>query len=176
MATSLSLHPDWMGSKHDNDVGMLHRFKVQVGQYNLGGWQTVKGLEVKFDTEKVDQAGFNTYQVQLLKQPVWTDITLGRVVLNNEWKQTYEYLANALGNPQQAFGDLRPPSAMMLTIQIDSAWGERVRTLHFMNARARWWKGPDLSATTTQNVAIEQITFVHEGFFPDGDVASGPVL
>lgn len=173
---SLSLHPDWIGSKHDNDVGMLHRFKVKVGEYDLGGWQKVTNLEVTFDTEKVQQVGFNTYQVQLLKPPVWTDITLERVVLGNEWTLTYRYLADALANPQQAFGDPRPPSAMTLTVQINSAWGDPVRTLHFMNARAHYWKGPDLSAASTTNVATEKIKFVHEGCFPDGGLAEGPTL
>ena len=178
MASSLSLQPDWIGSKHDNDMGMLHRFKVQIGDYKLGGWQKVLGLKVEFKLQPVQQAGFNTYTAKLLQQPDWDPIVLERVVLHDEWTLTYKYLSHALASPQQKGGSrqVRSSGALMLTIQVDSAWGDAVRTLHFMNARPVKWEGPQLSAASTTNVATEKLTFVHEGLFPDGDLAGGPTL
>ena len=174
----LSLNPAWMAHDYDTRIGMLHRFKVQIGEYNLGGWQKVSGLQVEFQTERIAQAGFNTYTVQLLKQPMWSDIELERALLHDdgEWELTYQYLSEALANPQQATGPLRPSSARTLTIQVNNAWGDPVRTLHFMNARPRKWQGPTLSAQSSTAVATEKITFIHEGFFADGRLEGGGAL
>jgi phage tail-like protein len=175
MATSLSLHPSWMSDTYDDKVGMLHRFKVSVGDYKLGGWQKVTGMSVDFKPTAIAQACFNTYTVQLLSQPTWAPIVLERAILwdSSEWELTYKFLADAMANPQPGRNGRSAVPPKTLTIQINSAWGEKVRTLRFVNARPSKWDGPSLSAASTQAVATEKLTFVHEGFFPDGSLEGG---
>jgi phage tail-like protein len=174
MAAELSDHPAWMGHAYDERLGTLHRFKVQVGKYNLGGWSKVSGLKVEFKLKPVPQAGFNTYTAKLLQQPDWDPIVLERVIIgsSSEWQLTYEYLADALANPQQqsasSWVPVRASSTTALIIQVNSAWGDPVRKLQFMNARPYKWEGPQLSAASTTSVATEKLTFIHDGFFPDG--------
>jgi phage tail-like protein len=157
----------WGTEAPDTQLAVTHRFQVAIGGLSLGGWTKVSGLIVDMKPTAVKQAGVNTYTAQLLNRPEWSPLVLERPVTNNaEWTATFDYLITSLTKPENAEN---PKSHPHLTITMVNAWGEKLRTLTFINARPSKWEGPQLDSNSGKgNIAIEKLTLVHDGFFPEG--------
>ena len=174
MPDTLTSVGDWVTAAADGSIGMPHRFTVVIGRFPLGGWTTVSGITMTCKATAIQQLGFNTYNAQLLDPPDWTPIVLERVVFETEWLLTYQYIADALAYPPSPVLGMGANPANSLVITINNAWGDPVRAMHFSNCRPTKWEAPKLSAASTTAAAIEKLTLVHDGLFPDGPPETSP--
>ena len=159
----------WRTSEVDAKIANAHRFKVTIGVFPLGGWNKVSGMKFTCKPTPITQAGFNTYQTQLLGVPQWDPIVLSRVVFEDEWLLTYAYVREALLTPPTPVFLAPGGVSNYLSIHINNAWGDPIRKLLFYNCRPAGWSVDTLD-TSKSAPAIEQLTLVHDGLFPDGNL------
>jgi phage tail-like protein len=141
-------------------LGLQTRFKVTVDGVNLGGWSRCTGLAVEFKNKRVKEGGNYDYQPILAECIEYTPIVLERAMNAEDSSRVQNWLRSKVSswmNAQKSGGG-GTAQITLLDSHLDpvASWSLR-------NVYPAKWDGPELSVATF-GVAIEKLTFVHEGF------------
>ncbi|MEU4569438.1 phage tail protein [Micromonospora sp. NPDC023956] len=144
-------------------LGLAMRFRVTVGDVQLGLWKSCRGLRADFKPEVVRVAGDYVGQYHLPGEVSYPPVVLERAVQRDQSEQLQQWLVRVLQSWQDGTGDSTRTTARITLLDAD---GEATASWVLYGVRPSSWAGPDLSADTNQ-VAVERLELVHEGFFPD---------
>jgi phage tail-like protein len=153
-------------------LGLAMRFDVVIDGYNLGSWNSCKGLSVSFKHEKVAELGEHTYNTYIPGRVEYPVVTLQRAMVKGDWERTKGWLEVVAAAPWLAAdnpmadvaGDLGLElggSSAKITLR-DASLAE-VATWELQAAMPQAWKGPAFDANG-KAVAIETLELIHEGF------------
>jgi phage tail-like protein len=137
----------------DAYLGLETRFKVVVDDVDLGGWHSCTGLAVNFNLDKIAEGGENGYKHWLPGHVEYPMVTLKRAMSSVDAPAVQQWLSSKVDNFQG--------STAQITL-LDSR-GQQVHQWSLRNVHPSQWKGPDLTAGST-NVALETLELAHEGF------------
>ncbi|WP_212821934.1 phage tail protein [Polymorphospora rubra] len=159
----LQMFRDGPGVKRSLKLGLAMRFQVTVGDVQIGLWRSCRGLRADFKPEVVRVTGDHVGQYHLPGQVSYGPIVLERAVHRESSAQLQQWLVDVLRSWQDGTGDDTRTTARITLLDAD---GAAVHSWLLYGVRPSSWTGPDLSADTNQ-VAVERLELVHEGFFPD---------
>jgi phage tail-like protein len=134
-------------------LGLETRFKVVVDGVDLGGWQSCTGLSVDFHPDPLPEGGEYGFVHWLPGHVEYPQIQLKRAMSANDAPKVQQWLASKVD-------DFSGGTAQITLLD---SQGKTVQTWSLRNVHPKSWKGPDLAAGS-QNVAIETLELVHEGF------------
>ena len=126
------------------------RFRVEIDQIQLGGFQSVSGLERTTTIEPYREGGINDYEHQLITLTNCPALVLKRGLFNTTLWDWHQDVINGIVN--------RETIAVVL---LDDT-GEEVWRWICVEAFPSKWTGVELDATAN-NIATESIEFVHHG-------------
>lgn len=126
----------------------------------LAGFQECTGLEMSLDTEDWNEGGNNGLVLKFPKRVKYGEITLKRGVTRST--ALYDWL----GGFAQGIGKRKDGVITLL----DASHRPSV-VWSFRRALPTKWSGPTLNAQNSA-LAIESLTFVHEGLVPMGGAAT----
>ena len=126
------------------------RFRVEIDQLQLGGFQSVSGLERTCTIEPYREGGVNDYEHQLITLTNYPALVLKRGLFNTGLWDWHQDVING--------GVKRETIAIVL---LDDA-GEEVWRWICIEAFPSKWTVAELEATAN-NIATESIDFVHHG-------------
>ena len=126
------------------------RFRIEVQGTQLGGFQSVGGLERDTKIEPYREGGINDYEHQLVIQTTYPPLVLKRGLVDPE-----------LGAWHQAVIDGTIDRKTVSIVLMDEAGAEAWRWL-CLAAFPSKWTGSELDASGNA-VAIETVEFVHQG-------------
>jgi phage tail-like protein len=143
-------------------LGTDFRFLVEVMGFDLGSWNSCKGLGITFKHEKVAELGQHAYNSYIPGRAEFTAVTLQRAMKSGDWDKTKSWLEAVTSDGWLvASADVKEA-----TITMQDAKRQDVAQWKLKNAMPSSWKGPQLSATG-KAVALETLEIVHEGFLDD---------
>ncbi|BCL15855.1 phage tail protein [Micromonospora sagamiensis] len=151
------------GVRRTDKLGLAMRFRVTIGDVQLGLWRSCRGLRADFRPEVVRVTGDYVGQYHLPGEVSYPPVVLERAVHREHSAQLQQWLVGVLRSWQDGTGDDTRTTARITLLDAD---GEPVDSWLLYGVRPASWTGPDLSADTNQ-VAVERLELVHEGFFPD---------
>jgi phage tail-like protein len=151
------------GVRRTDKLGLAMRFQVTIGGVQLGLWRSCRGLRADFKPEVVRVSGDYVGQYHLPGEVSYPPIVLERAVHREHSARLQRWLVDVLGSWRDGTGDGTRTTARITLLDAD---GEPVDSWLLYGVRPSSWSGPDLSADTNQ-VAVERLELVHEGFFPD---------
>ena len=143
-------------------LGTDFRFVVVVTGYDLGSWNSCKGLGITFKHEKVAELGQQAYNTFVPGRAEYTPITLQRAMKSGDWDKTKMWLEAVTSDGWL----VATADQKQATITMQDAMLQPVAKWTLKNAVPQSWKGPQLSATG-KGVAMETLEIVHEGFLDD---------
>jgi phage tail-like protein len=143
-------------------LGTDFRFLVEVMGFDLGSWNSCKGLGITFKHEKVAELGQHAYNSYIPGRAEFTAVTLQRAMKSGDWDKTKTWLEAVTSD-----GWLVATAGVKeATITMQDATLKDVAQWKLKNAMPSSWKGPQLTATG-KGVALETLEIVHEGFLDD---------
>ncbi|WDZ87021.1 phage tail protein [Micromonospora cathayae] len=151
------------GVRRTDKLGLAMRFQVTIGDVKLGLWRSCRGLRADFKPEVVRVTGDYVGQYHLPGEVSYPPVVLERAVHREHSAQLQQWLVGVLRSWQDGTGDDTRTTARITLLDAD---GEPVNSWLLYGVRPSSWTGPDLAADTNQ-VAVERLELVHEGFFPD---------
>ncbi|MEV4664201.1 phage tail protein [Micromonospora echinofusca] len=151
------------GVRRTDKLGLAMRFQVTIGGVQLGLWRSCRGLRADFKPEVVRVSGDYVGQYHLPGEVSYPPLVLERAVHREHSARLQRWLVDVLGSWRDGTGDDTRTTARITLLDAD---GEPVDSWLLYGVRPSSWSGPDLSADTNQ-VAVERLELVHEGFFPD---------
>ncbi|GLY21868.1 phage tail protein [Micromonospora sp. NBRC 101691] len=151
------------GVRRTDKLGLAMRFQVTIGDVQLGLWRSCRGLRADFRPEVVRVTGDYVAQYHLPGEVSYPPVVLERAVHREHSAQLQQWLVGVLRSWQDGTGDDTRTTARITLLDAD---GEPVNSWLLYGVRPASWAGPDLAADTNQ-VAVERLELVHEGFFPD---------
>lgn len=125
----------------------------------LAGFSECTGLEMSMEVEDVNEGGNNGQVLKFPKRVKYGEITLKRGVTRNP------ALFDWLSGFAQGIGKRKDGVITLL-----DAAHKPVTVWRFRRALPTKWSGPALNAQTSA-IAIESLTFAHEGVVPMGGAA-----
>jgi len=137
------------------DPQVVHHFGLEVDGINEASFREAAGFENSSDVIEHRESGKDGKQF-ISKQPgnlKWADIVLKRGLTDS--KALYDWRKLVVDGKHKA---ARKSGSVIF---FDSENAEIAR-FNFVRGWPSKWKGPDVN-TTTNAVAIEEITIVHEG-------------
>jgi phage tail-like protein len=159
----LQMFRDGPGVRRTEKLGLAMRFQVTIGDVPIGLWRSCRGLRADFKPEVVRVTGDYVGQYHLPGEVSYGPIVLERAVHRESSAQLQQWLVGVLRSWQDGTGDDTRTTARITLLDAD---GEPVDSWLLYGVRPSSWTGPDLSAESNQ-VAVERLELVHEGFFPD---------
>jgi len=126
------------------------RFRVEVQGTQLGGFQSVSGLERTTKIEPHREGGINDFEHQLVIQTTYPALVLKRGLVDPElWDWHQNVISGEIAR--------NTVSVILMDKDDEEAW-------RWLCERAfpSKWSGSELDATGN-NVATESVEFVHEG-------------
>ena len=159
----LQMFRDGPGVRRTLKLGLAMRFQVTIGDVPIGLWRSCRGLRADFKPEVVRVTGDYVGQYHLPGEVSYGPIVLERAVHRESSAQLQQWLVSVLQSWQDGTGDTTRTTARITLLDAD---GEPVSSWLLYGVRPSSWSGPDLAANTNQ-VAVERLELVHEGFFPD---------
>lgn len=139
-------------------VVTLHDFK---GMVSLGEWSSCRGLRVDLRTQPVNDGGEAR---GLPTQVAYSPVVLERAVEANASQQLQTWLSSLVTDWRDA--PAKPTGTV--EIRLYDALGRKAASWTLRDAYPVSWSGPVLDAKQSA-VAVETLTFEHEGFLPDAD-------
>ena len=147
--------PGQAGLRLNTNIGINVFFTVTIDTVDLGAWSKCTGLGMKIETEGRTEAGMNLFQHQLPKHLTYAHITLERPLTRD---------SQSVLNWFVAYHMLPIPTSGQITCFDQS--GSPIMSWELHGVSPYEWKGPSLDATAgSANVANEQLTIAHTGFF-----------
>ena len=145
-------------------VGMAMRFTVEVDGTNLGSWATCKGLSLEFKTLKQGSGGFYDHPTLLIDKgfPTYKPIVLERAVTKDGQKALWEWLVK-FTSQYDAF------KKSAACIRLMDHTNKEVTKWELQGVFPTKWEGPALDGAG-KKIAIEKLTFEHEGFLSAGGI------
>ena len=126
-------------------------FVVEINEIKVGGFSEVSGLSIETEVEPFREGGVNDYVHQLAKGTKYSDITLKRGLTDSyalsDW---YEGVMEGSINRKD------------ITIHLQNASGENMRSWSVSKAYPKKWEGPTLNAGSNA-YATENLILAHEG-------------
>ena len=126
------------------------RFRVEVGQLELGGFQSVSGLERTCTIEPYREGGVNDFEHQLITLTNYPPLVLKRGLFNTALWDWHQLVIKGIVNHEN------------LAIVLLNEKGEEAWRWICVRAFPSKWTGAELDATAN-NIATESIDFVHHG-------------
>jgi phage tail-like protein len=143
------------------NLGQANRFRVELDDgdiKDLGMWQKVDGLAVTFKTKKVNAGGNYEHSMYLPEMVEYKPVTLTRAIDKNDTAKVKRYLGK---QARELTGD-----GVTISVYDHTYGGDGKAPLiswSLRNAKPTDWKCITLDAGGSK-VAVETLTFVHEGF------------
>ncbi|WP_422753516.1 phage tail protein [Micromonospora sp. WMMD708] len=159
----LQMFRDGPGVRRTLKLGLAMRFQVTIGDVQIGLWRSCRGLRADFRPEVVRVTGDYVGQYHLPGEVSYAPIVLERAVHRESSAQLQQWLVGVLRSWQDGTGDDTRTTARITLLDAD---GEPANSWLLYGVRPSSWTGPDLSSDSNQ-VAVERLELVHEGFFPD---------
>lgn len=126
------------------------RFRVEVGQLQLGGFQSVTGLERTCTIEPYREGGVNDFEHQLITQTNYPPLVLKRGLFSTVLWDWHQFVIQGIVNQEN-----------LAVVLLDERGAEVWRWV-CVRAFPSKWTGGELDATAN-NIATESIDFVHHG-------------
>jgi phage tail-like protein len=145
-----------VGPSDDQSWGLTCRFKVSVGNNDLGGWDSCKGLQIDFNLKEVREGGTNDHSYWLPDQIKYDKITLTRAMTKASSKVIQNWLKSYIDQGQKS-------KEATAKITLLDARNEEVQSWTLLGVFPLQWQGPSLTAQDSK-VAVETLVLVHEGF------------
>lgn len=133
--------------------GLTMRFDVVVSEIDLGAWSSCEGLSVDFGLKAINSGGNNDYKVYLPDRLTYPKLVLKRAMNTRDSQAVMAWLRSMVDATDGGTA----------TISLRDSHNELVSEWTFASVRPSAWKGPSLAANGN-NVAIEVLELVHEGF------------
>jgi phage tail-like protein len=138
-------------------LAQANRFKVELDDgdiKDLGMWQKVDGLAVTLKTKPVKAGGNYDYVMHLPDRVEYPKITLTRAIDQSDSARVQRYLSK----------QSRELKGNGVTISVyDHHYTSPLMSWSLRNAKPTEWKCITLDAGGSK-VAVETLSFVHEGF------------
>jgi phage tail-like protein len=141
-------------------LGLTTRFRVTVDGVDLGGWAKCSGLAVTFKNQRVKEGGNYESQPILAENLEYPDITLTRAMNAADSNRVQAWLRGKVDSWVNANSSGGGGTA---EITLFDAKVQPVATWSLRNVYPAKWEGPELTVETF-GIAVEKLTFVHEGF------------
>ncbi|MER6462021.1 phage tail protein [Streptomyces sp. NPDC001228] len=146
-------------------VGLAMRFSVRVGNLDLGGWSSCRGLSVQFGAREIAQGG-NYVSADLLPERIsYSSVTLERAVSARDSATLQAWLRDVAARwvgADFATGKI-PYEGQSVEILLRDQKGDEAAKWTLHKAYPKEWSGPELSADS-HSVALERLTLAHCGF------------
>ena len=126
----------------------------------LAGFQECSGIDMSLETEDVNEGGNNGLVLKFPKRVKYGEITLKKGITRST--DLYDWL----GGFAQGIGKRKDGVITLL-----DASHRPFAVWRFRRALPTKWSGPALNAQTS-TIAVESLTFVHEGLVPMGGAAA----
>jgi phage tail-like protein len=140
-------------------IGLANRFKATVvpGDYDLGSWYKVDGLDVSWDVADFRVGDMGNHRWYFPANTKYTNVKLQRGATKDDSAKVRTWLNST---------SFEHKNGIIVTITLmDSAAGE-ILTWELKNAMPSKWAVTSFDAGGSA-VAIETLEFVHEGFLED---------
>ncbi|MEV6601444.1 phage tail protein [Actinoplanes sp. NPDC051346] len=137
------------------------RFEVTIDDVKIGLWRSCRGLRADFKPDVVRVTGDYVGQYYLPGVVSYAPIVLERAVHKETSQQLQQWLMGVLESWKDGTGDAKRSTARITVLDADN---EEAGSWLLYGVRPSSWSGPDLSADSNQ-VAVERLELVHEGFF-----------
>jgi phage tail-like protein len=138
-------------------LGQSNRFRVKLDDgdvKDLGMWQKCDGLSVQFKTKEVKDGGNYEHSYYLPEMVVYKPITLTRALSKDDTPKVQRWLGR----------QSRDLKGNGVTIEVfDHHYESPVASWSLRNAKPTDWKCVALDVGSSK-IAVETLTFVHEGF------------
>ncbi|MFB7056446.1 phage tail protein [Streptomyces vinaceus] len=148
----------------DVKMGLNSRFHVSIGDIELGGWSSCRGLAVTFENETLAVGGTYDESWVLPSRVTYSPITLVRAITPDGTKTVHNWLRRM--QREWVNSDDDSDQGTTATIKLMDTTNNLSRPVFEWNLRSVYpksWKGPDMDATNG-NVAMETLELVHQGF------------
>lgn len=145
----------------DPALGVTFRFKVTVGDLDLGEWTSCTGLKVDFKPVELKSGGNYLGPRWLAGEATYSRVVLKRAAVKSLSSELQSWLRTWAINWLN--GDEDPELGADCAVTLFDSSGGEVMTWTLERARPAAWSGPDLDATTSK-VALETLELVHSGF------------
>jgi phage tail-like protein len=149
--------------------GLSMRFKVTVSDgsriRDLGDWSSCKGLRVDFKTETIRIGGEYNGEVRLPGQATYAPVVLERAMEERSSGLLRAWLRELADTWMNHREGAEPPKGSVV-ISLQDAFHHVVASWTLENAYPVSWSGPVMDAKQSA-VAVEALTFEHEGFLPN---------
>ncbi|EIV92964.1 phage tail protein [Frankia sp. QA3] len=130
------------------------RFDVTIGQFDLGAFTAIEGLDASYEIKTYDEGGQNGFQHQLLGRVHYQNVKLTRPVDQDSRKLTSWFSAF------RREGDGAPTTATITAFDDNRA---RVAEWSMVGVCPVRYSGPRFSASDGK-IATETLEFAHQGF------------
>lgn len=137
-------------------------FLFEVDGHEIGRFREVEGLEVEVEIFEHDEGGVNDYVHQLPGRVRWPNLVLRGGLTKGD--ALFKWLRSSTGEGFEKNGAKLERSTGAVTV-LDRA-GNRLRSWSFEGAFPIRWRGPRLSASSTE-VLSEELEISHQGFRPE---------
>jgi phage tail-like protein len=141
----------------EDSWGLTCRFTVSIGQTDLGGWDTCKGLQIDFALKEIREGGTNDHSYWLPDQIKYDKITLTRAMTKANAQSTQKWLKSYIDNSETS------TEGTSATITLLDARTDEVQSWTLLGVFPYQWQGPSLTAQDSK-VAVETLVLAHEGF------------
>ncbi|SRR6266542_2894579 len=140
-------------------IGLANRFKATVvpGNYDLGSWYKVDGLDVSWDVADFRVGDMGNHRWYFPANTKYTNVKLQRGATKDDSNKVRTWLNST--SFEHKFG-------IIVTITLMDSAATEVLTWELKNAMPAKWAVTSFDAGGSA-VAIETLEFVHEGFLED---------
>ncbi|MET8755177.1 phage tail protein [Streptomyces sp. NPDC004667] len=153
-----------MTMTHDAKMALNSRFHVAVGDFELGGWASCRGLAVTFENESLAVGGCYDESWVLPTRITYPTITLVRAITPDGTKTVHDWLRRMQREWVNSDDDRdRGTTATIKLMDTSNKLSKPVFEWTLRSVYPKSWKGPDMDATNT-NVATETLELIHQGF------------
>jgi phage tail-like protein len=151
------------GLTDQSRIGLVNRFRIVInGDYDLGSWSKVTGLDVTWDPAEYRAGDMGNHRWFFPGNTKYTDVTLERAACE-ESKRVKDWLS------KDSFG--WKPGQTGTIILCDSS-GEKIMDWELKNIMVRKWSITGFDAGASQ-VAKESLIIAHLGFLDDEKKMAG---
>jgi phage tail-like protein len=131
-------------------VGEL-RFKVSLGDIEIGRFTECTGLSVEWDVQTYAEGGENRFEHKLRGRVKYPNLVLKRGITHEDALLKW------------FFQSREHKERRSITLTLVGPDGKPVRTFSFASAIPVKWTGPNFNAGSN-NIAMETLELAHEGF------------
>lgn len=134
----------------------VHRFALSIDGKNLGFFSRCTGLALSVEVDKVAEGGINDSPTYLNNRITYSPLVLTRPITGKSM-EACQWVQDSVRKADRRTGQ----------ISCIGEDGKTVAKWDLLDVMPVAWRGPSLDAAGG-GVAMEEIEFIHSGFFPAG--------